>query len=96
MSDKRQEVILCAAILHKNYNNPTTNSPKNTNGLVLCGYRHTHIREQQKALGVNATDIEEGFLTSENRFVNRIEGAELFKEYDKEFNDFILTSDDLY
>jgi hypothetical protein len=70
------EKILCAAIWLKDANYPI-HTCKNTqkHGAVLCGYRHNHIIGQINALlGKRMAEVggyEHGFLTSENRFLNR-------------------------
>ncbi len=75
---RQEEYILCAAIwfddgrIHKF-------QPKGIDvGIVLCGYRHNNIFTQigglvkeRKELGIY--EKEQGFLTSYNRFVGRVE-----------------------
>ena len=76
-----EEKILCAAIWYKDFDKPV-HSPINTEcGVVMCGFRHSHIIGQCLEL-LNKKPIEigeyvQGFLTSKNRFVDRIEGAEI-------------------
>lgn len=78
----KQEYILCAAIWfddNKKYNLQPLNVDS---GLVLCGWRHGCIfpqigglvRERQE-LGI--FEKEQGFLTNKNRFVGRLEAAEI-------------------
>ncbi len=73
---KTTETILCAAIHYKGENSPV-HTVGNVSGLVLCGYRHCHIIGQYLILRgeTNKVPYEQGFLTSKNRFVDRVEGA---------------------
>jgi hypothetical protein len=76
-----KEYILCAAIWYKNYSAPVHTVKNISEGVVLCGYRHCNIIGQLHSL-VDGDDIEmreseQGFLTSKNRFVDRIEGARI-------------------
>lgn len=76
------EKIICAAIWYKDYPSPA-HTVKNINqkGLVLCGHRHSHIigqcisllNKRQSEMGEHV----QGFLTSNNRFLNRKEALEL-------------------
>jgi hypothetical protein len=73
------ETIVCSAIHYKNLPTPTY-LPANINkGLVVCGLRHVYCLHQVVALtGKRQAELgpyTEGFLTSENRFVDRKEGA---------------------
>jgi hypothetical protein len=97
-----REYILCAAIWFddgKEYKLQPTNIKT---GLVLCGWRHGCIfpqigglvRERQE-LGI--FEKEQGFLTSNNRFVDRTEAAKIAiecKQVQKETE--YLFSEDLY
>lgn len=83
MIDKNKEVVLCAAIWYKEVTPRAFHRPINTpGGVVLCGFRHGDIisqilpltEQRQFKLGEHI----QGFLTSKNRFVDRIEGAEIF------------------
>ena len=77
------ERIQCAAI---HYNTPYTHEhqPKNiTTGYVICGLRHHNCIQvfSQIVAGMKGMEIiklkngsTQGFLTSTNRFVNRLEG----------------------
>lgn len=61
--------------------------PKNCHkGIVLCGWRHRNIIAQMQATmglrtverGENSVgEYEQGFLTNDNRFVNRSEAADI-------------------
>jgi hypothetical protein len=96
------ERILCAAIWYKDYPAPFHNVKNiNNKGLVLCGYRHGYIIGQCISL-LNKSQYQmgehvQGFLTSDNRFLNRQEALELhLKNGGKsEFSDE-LYSEDLY
>ena len=96
------EYILCAAIWFddgKKY----AHQPKNIEtGLVFCGWRHGcifaqiggSVKERQE-LGIY--EKEQGFLTNENRFVDRKEAGKIaFRALQtKELHD-TLFSEDLY
>ncbi len=73
------EKILCAATWYKDLPTPS-HKPKNIDrGMVLCGHNHAQILHQVLSLtGKKQSESGEyiqGFLTTENRFVDRIEGA---------------------
>ena len=78
--------ITCAAIWYKDL--PTSSfRPKNVDkGVVVCGHRHHNCIDIVKTIGglrsvVNGPDsvgeMIEGFLTSDNRFVDRMESMEI-------------------
>jgi hypothetical protein len=82
----KREHILCAAIWYKDL--PTQRLlPKNIEkGIVICGHRHGHCIDTMKTLGELRTvkfapdgvgEHEQGFLTNLNRFVDRLEAAEI-------------------
>lgn len=82
----KPEYILCAAIWYKDL--PTQRLlPKNIDkGIVVCGHRHGHCIDTMKTLGELRTvkfapdgvgEHEQGFLTNLNRFVDRLEAAEI-------------------
>jgi hypothetical protein len=101
--------ILCAAIWYKELPllkpevlEPRGFSPYNVDkGIVFCGWRHSNCIYQKVAVtGLRDSESGEnvqGFLTSDNRFVNREEGAVIafnagqIKEQKKR-----LFSEDLY
>ena len=73
--EKTKEKILCAAIWLKD-DKQYVFQPRNiARGIVLCGYRHGSIIGQMEAMGYNlsADNQVQGFLTSKNRFLNRVE-----------------------
>src|ERR1035437_7316081 len=85
---KMEEKIVCAANWYKDF--PIVKvieeigfvRPVNCDkGIVFCGLRHHNCLYQMVAItGKAQHEIGEevqGFLTSENRFVNRIEGLEI-------------------
>ena len=88
------EKILCAAIWYQELDKMSEKwiplvegymRTKNVNkGIVICGYRHTSCMYTMIAItGKRSVPVEcgeyiQGFLTSENRFVDRKEGAVLF------------------
>lgn len=92
------EKILCAAIHYRKEPTPD-HSVTNVKGLVLCGFRHYLIIAQYSLLrGPTAgSDHEQGFLTSQNRFVDRKEASSIaFKAgQTKELKDKLF-SEDLY
>jgi hypothetical protein len=82
MKEESLENILCAAIWFDDghlYNH----QPKNImRGYVMCGYRHCSIHGQfgktvKERQEQQLFEQEQGFLTSKNRFVDRIEGAKI-------------------
>lgn len=88
------EKILCAAIWYKELDKMSDRwvpnvegyiRPKNVDrGIVICGYRHPSCLYTMVAItGKRSVTSEcgeyvQGFLTSENRFVDREEGAKIF------------------
>jgi hypothetical protein len=93
------EKILCAAIWYKDEKTPDHNVANVNSGLVLCGYRHCHIIAQYSVMrGRTAgTNHEQGFLTSNNRFVNREEGGKIaFAAGQTESLKTSLYSEDVY
>lgn len=95
------EFILCAAV-HFDDGKEYQHQPKNiTTGLVMCGFRHCSIFTQTKKTVKERIDMgikeEQGFLTSKNRFVNRIEGAKIAFEAGQIVKEIKkLYSEDLY
>jgi len=73
--------IICAAIWYKDQ--PTAPfQPKNiTSGIVLCGFNHAAIIQQHVSIADKAQfemgEHEQGFLTNDNRFVDRKEGLQI-------------------
>lgn len=72
-----QEYIICAAI-HFESNKVQAHQPRNiTHGLVVCGRRHHNCFATVATFEVKLKEIEQGFLTSKDRFVDRKEAAEI-------------------
>lgn len=105
------ERILCSAIWYKELpliNNDIPSDllrPKNCDtGIVFCGLRHPHCLYQMVAITGKyqheAGKEIQGFLTSENRFVDRKEGAKIALscgQIDKlQYSSESLYSEDLY
>ena len=76
---KKQEYILCAAIYYNTIDS-YVHQPKNIQtGYVVCGRRHHNCIMLNAVLSGRKTtenDIQ-GFLTSQNRFVDRKEAANI-------------------
>ena len=78
----------------------------NNNEVVLCGVRHGDIYNQLKQMGFNPDDFEEleqGFVTHKNEFLNRqeaynhaIECGQLSATVKDTINNGILFSEDIY
>ena len=104
------EYILCAAIWYKDL--PTQRLlPKNVDkGLVVCGHRHGQCIDTMRSLGTlrsvtfgpdSVGEHEQGFLTNTNRFVDRLEAANIATENGQVEKDLInpnvgLFSEHLY
>ena len=98
--------LLCSAIWYKDL--PTMRLlPKNCDkGIVLCGWRHGNIIAQMQAtMGLrtvvhgqnSAGEYEQGFLTNDNRFVERAEAAEIaFKSRQIKVEKMYLFSEDVW
>jgi hypothetical protein len=98
--------LLCSAIWYKDL--PTMRLlPKNCDkGIVLCGWRHGNIIAQMEAMmglrtvvnGENSVgEYEQGFLTNDNRFVARVEAADIaFKSGQIKIKKNYLFSEDLW
>ena len=76
---KNKEYILCSAIWYKELDTPV-HRPKNIDkGAVICGLGHGHCISLLVALTGKRSvlpsvgEYVHGFLTSKNRFVDRIE-----------------------
>lgn len=93
-----KEYILCAAIWFKD-GKEHPHQPRNIkSGFVICGRRHHNIFVIASMIDKDLhKDSSQGFLTSEDRFLDRYEAAELAmsrKQIGKETN--LLFSEDLY
>lgn len=79
---KPQEKILCSAVWFKD-GKEYSHQPKNiADGFVMCGYRHCDIYEQIKCVLGSPLNLynESGFITNQNRFVNRKEALEIAQQ----------------
>lgn len=97
------EQIICAAIWYKEWEPRAVHRPINTpGGVVLCGHRHPHIISQMNALtGKRQAEMGkyiDGFLTNKNRFVDRVEAAQIWVSNGGTLNysSKLLYSEDLY
>jgi hypothetical protein len=107
-----QERIICAAIWYKELPTNTMHNPINIfSGLVVCGHRHHNCIDIVARLsGLRTVQIApdgvgetiEGFMTSNNRFVDRLEAAEIAVKRGQVYRNFLhnpkigLFSEDLY
>lgn len=76
---KEHVFIVCAAIWY-NDGKVYEDQPLNIDtGYILCGRRHNNIRSiRQQLLNLKTKNKDiEGFLTSDDRFVNRSKAAEI-------------------
>jgi hypothetical protein len=96
------EKILCAAIWYKD-EKPYLHQPKNIkSGYVMCGRRHRNIIALNKQLTGKNTYLSnsvQGFITSKDRFVDRVEGNEIAISAAQVFGNMQgdeLISEDLY
>lgn len=104
-----KEMILCAAIWYKDL--PTQNYlPINIKqGIVVCGYRHTHCIDIMKILSglrtvKNSSDgvgeTIQGFLTNTNKFVDRTDAYNIASKMnqlnDRHHTIGTLYSEDIY
>jgi hypothetical protein len=78
---EKPEYILCAAIWYKDLATPQFNPVNVNRGIVFSGHRHPYCLYQMVAMtGLyqhQAGREVQGFLTSKNRFVDRIEGGKI-------------------
>ncbi len=91
--------ILCAAIYYKD-DKEYKHQPKNIKtGFVLCGRRHHNCIASAAVFGTRTAIVSHtmGFITSDDRFLNREESAKVAfeaKQIEKEADS--LQSEDLY
>ena len=100
--------ILCAAIWYKELPTQKFLAKNQDRGIIVCGHRHPHIIDQMlmltgKRTVTNAVDgvgeYEQGFLTSDNRFVDRKEAITIAKNAGQITHNNYLTqlhSEDIY
>jgi len=97
---QKEEIILCAAIW-VNDNQIYIDQPINlTNGFVISGHRHCCIFEIISKFHIDKKLCKQGFLTSNNRFLDREEAMRLARKmgqvYKETMKDDTLFSEDLY
>lgn len=95
----KKPYILCAAIWYQE-GEPLIYSPHNIKkGFVVTGRRHNNIIEfvKEKLNRVTKQNTVQGFLTSDNRFVDRKEAAEVaWQAGQTRVRENRLFSEDLY
>jgi len=99
----KTETILCAAIWYKEQNT-AAHLPTNVDkGIVICGHRHPHCIATfvsltgKRSVTPECGEYEQGFLTSNNRFVSREEAAKIaFTTWQIDMPKQTLYSEDLY
>ena len=77
------EKIICYAIHYRDWPVKDSHGPINIDeGIVLCGARHHNIISIYKLLTGKRTngDYIQGFITTNRRFVNRLEAAKIALE----------------
>ena len=87
------EKIICAA-MHYDNGKQYKQQPLNIQaGIVVCGMRHGNcfVILHELFPAIDCDRVTQGFLTTQNRFVDRKEGAKVFG-LDSDF----LMSEDLY
>lgn len=86
-NERDKEICICAAW-------------KTTDGTIIRGHRHCSCLWQMQDMGLKPDEglDAEGFITSYNRFVDRVEGLRLQKAAGQKFHKEarILFSEDLY
>lgn len=98
----KKTYIICSAIHVKNLSEDMGHLPKNiTNGWVIAGRRHHNCYCCLFAIDPdyrkNSINIDDGFITSDDRFVNRKEAAKIaFEAGQIEKETKTLFSEDLY
>lgn len=94
-----KEYILCAAVCYQTSERSLhIHQPKNiNNGIVICGRRHHNcfatVHMLDPTLKEKAGDIVQGFMTNTDRFVDRIEAAEIAKAANQ-VDELIITNKD--
>lgn len=98
----KEEYIICAALYYPNgikYHHQPKNIKEPKNGIVICGRRHHNCFVTLAAIFPERINvlIEQGFLTSKDRFVDRKEAGEISLKAGQisDKND-CLFSEDLY
>lgn len=113
MIDNTKEYILCAAVWYLDLEiSKYLSIPKNhylpiniNKGIVFCGHRHLQcIRQMNIITGLKqheAGNEVQGFLTSKNRFVDRLEAAKIASDLGQIITEGIVSvsklfSEDIY
>lgn len=99
---KNEEQILCAAIWLQDAERAAHRPINTPGGVVISGHRHGHcissiVALTGKRLHEHGEHVQ-GFLTNENRFVDREEGAKIWIKSGGElkYSRYKLYSEDLY
>lgn len=102
-NESQEERIICAAIWYKDFEAPAHTVKNKSKGVVLCGHRHAQIIHQHvRLIGMKQHEMgehEQGFLTSQNRFVDRVEAMAIAKKAGQLINPHPqkqLYSEDIY
>jgi len=92
------EYILCAAIWYTSAEEHTYNPINVDQGRVVCGYRHDRCIYLLHDMGYEMKDeyMVQGFLTSNNRFVDRFEAGQIAESAHQWEGNGMLFSEDLY
>lgn len=100
-----KEFVICSAVWFKNGKSYPDQPLNIQSGYVICGRRHNNcyasfsIMRGDIAMKKPFPDCYEGFLTSNDRFVNRFEGYEIAKSVGQilyENSNNFLTSENLF
>lgn len=99
--NKMKEYIMCSAIWVKDKNIIPIHVPRNIKyGSVYCSYRHCDcielISHKYDRLEFIKIGNVQGFLTSEKRFVDRVEGMKIAKEFGQLLNPNNIRGEELY
>lgn len=101
MSNGKTEYVMCAANHHDD-DKDHLHQPYNIDkGFVVCGWRHPCCGSSYMAASgdTNYHNCIQGFLTTKNRFLTRLEALEIVKSNGQLENKLIggeLTSEDLW
>lgn len=97
------ETIICSAIWYQDLPTPIYKPTNIKKGIVFCGHRHVHCLHQMVTMtGKRQSEAGkeiQGFLTNENRFVNRKEAlmiADKANQLIRDEHSNILFSEDIY
>jgi len=107
----KKEYITCAAIWYKELPSSTFKPFNIEKGIVISGHRHANCIDIVKTLSELRTvrfspdgvgESIQGFMTSKNRFVDRLEAAEIAIKAGQVYRNFLanpligLFSEDIY